>query len=174
MNAKYIYIVSVLIVTMICIGCVGKTPEKASQIKTNVPVITDVHNGTSYSEATDSSGNVSSPGRTGTSGNMSSPEATEISGNIPPYGVTNVPTEDMSVTKTFKIGDENNMLGVNIKLVNITDYDNDTATLLINGVEYKYDSSSETAIRTSGIEIIDIIPLEDDKTAKITVDYAQK
>jgi hypothetical protein len=59
-------------------------------------------------------------------------------------------------------------------LVNITDYDNNIVTLLINGVEHTYDSSSETVVQANGVEVIDVITLEDNKTAEITVDYIVK
>lgn len=81
-------------------------------------------------------------------------------------------TEDTSVTQVFKIGEEKKMLGRNIKLVNITNYDNGEITLLVDGVEYKY--KPDSGLKAGGIEIVDVITVEDDKTAEIIVNYAAK
>lgn len=195
MNMRYIYVVSMLIIALISIGCVDKTPEKNlssdSQTQTNVPTTTETSNGISSSGGTDGSGNVwpaeetngsdnyssetieasdnSSSETIDVSENTSSPEVAGESDIAPSPEVTDVSTEDTSVTNNFKIGEEKNVLGVNIKLVNITNYDNNSVVILINGAEYKYDS--ETTVQASGIEIVDIIALEEDKTAEITVDH---
>lgn len=88
------------------------------------------------------------------------------------------PANDTSVTEIFKIGEQKTMLGANIKLVNITDYENNTATISIDNVEYKYDPESENNIQAkvngTTIEIIDLITLEDNNSAEITVDYSSQ
>ena len=98
--------------------------------------------------------------------------------NVSTVDETSIPVEssvnDIPVTETFKIGDQKNMLGVNIKLVSINDYDTDNVTLNIDNVEYKYkyDSESDTTIQAKGIEIVDVTTYEEDKTADITVYYS--
>lgn len=185
MKMKYIYVVSILAIAIIGSGCVDKISEKSilTEGKSEIDnLINKIIHDIAPPEV-NTSGNIQSPAATTTPGNIQSPEATAIPGNIQSPETTTTPgntssqgtedaqTEDKSVTKIFNIGDEYNMLGVNVKLVNITDYDNNAITLLINNVEYKYDSSLDTGIQANGIEIIDVVSSEDDKTAEITVDY---
>lgn len=180
MNMKYILIAFMLIISMISLGCVDKssgdnplqknvtTDEK---VKVNTPASTegsstDISDKESVSESdnatTDDNESVSEGDNVTTGDNES-----VSTDNEPTSDVTN----DTSVTETFKIGDQKNMLGANVKLVSIADYDNNTATISIDGVEYKYDPESENVIRAKGIEIIDISTTKEDKTAEITVDH---
>lgn len=175
MKMKYVYIVSILIIAIIGSGCIDKISEKTiltdSKAKIENLINKFIHDNTPSIEVTNTPRNVPSPEATNASEIISSPEATVTSGNASSQDTTDSQTEDKTVTKVFNIGQEYNMLGVNVKLVNITDYDSNTATLLINNVEYKYDSASDTKIQANGIEVIDLISSEDDKTAEITVDY---
>ena len=178
MNMKYICAISILVIVMIGLGCVDKpeniSPENTTT-KVDTPITTSVPNivetpGNIPKIVTqenvtvaDVPGNTSVPEETNMSGNTSAPEETNISDNTSVL--------DTSVTKIFKIGDENNMLGINVRLVNITDYDNDTAIINVDGVDYEYNQELNTTIQVKGREIFDLISSEDDKTAEITVDY---
>jgi hypothetical protein len=179
MNMKYILVAFILIISMISLGCVDKSSGDTSSQK-NVSTgeqiqVTPTSNDGSNS---DISGNepVSESDNVGAADNESVPE----SDNVNTDDVGSVPTDseptsevvnDTSVTETFKIGEQKTMLGANIKLVDITDYDNNTATISIDNVEYKYDPESDNIIIAKGIEIIDMSTLKEDKTAEITVDY---
>jgi hypothetical protein len=173
MNMKNICIISILAITIIGSGCIDKISEKSimtdGKAKIENLINTIMHNNTQKIEDTNTPRIVPSPEATIVPSNISSPEATVISDNASSQETNGLQTEDKSVTKVFNIGQEYNMLGVNVKLVNITDYDNNTATLLVNNVEYKYDPASDTTIQTNGVEIIDLVSSEDDKTAEITV-----
>lgn len=193
MNIKYICVISIIVIAMIGIGCVDKTSGNASTnipVQSDSPTVTDTNVPTDNPTVTDTnvpipevtsdvSGKISSnenisttnltdesnvtPEETDKSGNV----VTDTSGNVAVSEVTDTP--DSSVTEIFKIGEEKNMLGANIRLVNITNYDNNSIVISIDGVEYKYDS--ETTVQAKGLEIVDVISSEDAKTAEITVDH---
>ena len=187
MSMKYIYVMSILIIVVTSLGCVDKPTENVSQENTpaqvveptttqvtnivgtteNEPITTTNVSDTDIQDNESSPDNVSAPENISTPENVSTPEGTEV----PTPGATDMPIEDVSVTKIFKIGDENNMLGVNVRLVNITDYDNNSAIINIDGVDYEYSPDLETSIQVKGVEILDVISSEGDKTAEITVDY---
>jgi hypothetical protein len=174
MNMKNICIVSILAIAIIGSGCIDKISEKTI-LTDGKARIDDLFNkfidgNTSSTEVTNTPRNVPSPEATNAPEIASSPEATVTSDNASSQDMIDNQTEVKSVTKVFNIGQEYNMLGVNVKLVNITDYDSNTAILLINNVEYKYDSASGVKIQANGVEVVDMISSEDDKTAEITVD----
>lgn len=171
MNMKYIYIVSILAITIIGSGCIDKISEKTilTEGKAKIDDLLNkfIDGNTSSIEVTNTPRNIPSPEATNAPEIASSPEASD---NASSQDMIDNQTEVKSVTKVFNIGQEYNMLGVNVKLVNITDYDSNTAILLINNVEYKYDPASGIKIQTNGVEVVDMISSEDDKTAEITVD----
>ena len=179
MKMKYILVAFLLIISMISLGCVDKSSEDTSsqknvptdeKVQVNTPTSTENKNTDEYvDEAISENDSV----------NVADNESVSEDDNVSIDDGESLPTDneqtevvnDTSVTETFKIGDQKNMLGTNVKLVGITDYDNNTATISIDGVEYKYDPESENVIRAKGIEIIDISTTKEDKTAEITVDY---
>jgi len=164
---------------MISLGCVDKSSEDTSSQK-NVPTDEKVQINTPTStEKSNTDKYVDEAISENDSVNVADNESVSEDDNVSIDDGESLPTDneqtevvnDTSVTETFKIGDQKNMLGTNVKLVGITDYDNNTATISIDGVEYKYDPESENVIRAKGIEIIDISTTKEDKTAEITVDY---
>ncbi len=199
MNMKYIYVITILAIAMISIGCVDNTSEKVTStnapIQTNVPDITDVSNNASVTGTTDISDNVSTYEVEDVPDNTSVPDTTNVSGNVavtevidvtdnaptpdvtdnaPTSDVTYVPTESTSVTETFKIGDTKNVLNMSVTLMNITNYDSNALTLSIDGATYEYNVYADSNIQVNGREIIDVITDEDNQTAEITVDYVSQ
>ena len=179
MKMKYILVAFLLIISMISLGCVDKSSEDTSsqknvptdeKVQINTPTSTEKSNTDKYVDeaiSENDSVNVADNGSVSEDDNVSIDDGESLPTDNEQTEVVN----DTSVTETFKIGDQKNMLGVSIKLVDITDYDNNTATVNIDGVEYKYDPESDSIIRAKGIEIIDISTTKEDKTAEITVDY---
>ena len=172
MKMRNVYIISILIVAFIGIGCVGKNIQQTNSGE--LPTATTVVENTRQSLPEI---NVS-PKDTSTTNNAES--NTPVTDNTTTVGTVQdtsmgtdvVSTNDTSITEIFKIGEEKKMLDKNIKLINITDYDNNTAILTIDGIEYKYDSDN-SYIQSGNIEVIDIITSAEDNTAEITVDYVK-
>ncbi len=184
MNMKHILIAFILIISMISLGCVDKSSGDSSkknvtteeQVQVNTPTTTDGRNAdNSGKKSLSESDNVSVADNEhlSESDNVSSADNESVPmDNEPTSEVVN----DTSLTETFKIGDQKNMLGANIKLVGITDYDNNTVTISIDNKQYQYSSELEDIIKAKvpngkNIEIIDISTTKEDKTADITVDY---
>jgi hypothetical protein len=177
MKMRNIYMISVLIIAFAGIGCVDKNIQQANSGE--LPTVTTaVENPTAISgpaapEINNGPIEKTEDNSSTTDGNNGSIEptndnTTEIIGDN--TTIDNVSTNDTSVTEIFKIGEEKKILDKNIKLINITDYDNNTVLLSIDGVEYQY-SSENSSIQASNIQVIDIITSVDEQTAEITVDY---
>ncbi len=181
MKMRNAYIISILIIAFIGIGCVGKNVQQANsgELPTATTVVEDTRQ--SLPEI-----NVS-PKDTSTINNAES--NTSITDNTTTIGTVqdtstgtdnvttnttsdNVSTNDTSVTEIFKIGEEKKMLDKNIKLISIIDYDNNTVILTIDGVEYEY-NPDDSSIQSDNIKVIDIITSAEDNTAEITVDYVK-
>ncbi len=157
---------------------VSETSDKESTSEDNITDTSVNESVTESDNSTDTSVDESiseSDNITDENDNESVNDNTTVDDNTTTYdSVLEKPVNDTSVTEIFKIGEQKTILGANIKLVNITDYDNNIATISIDNVEYKFDPDSENSIKAKGIEIIDLTTIEDDKTAEITVDYASK
>ena len=207
---KYIYIISIIAIVTIGLGCVEKSsesvPQKTTPVPTStpipvsnpVPVSNKVANVTPATNITPT--NIVTPKNISTQTNLSTATATPIKMPVNTTSPTNtqtviptatqvrtpvattvvtttsIPVDNTTapvtpVTETFQIGEAKDMLGINIKLVNITDYDNDTAMINIDGVKYDYTPDLDPTIRVKGIEILFITVDQYSKTADITVDY---
>ena len=180
MNMKYILIAFILIISMISLGCVDKSSGDSTQengttdeqVQVN-PTITDGKNVDSESVSETDNASAADGEHISENDNVSSEDNESVSTDDEP---TSEVVNDTSVTEIFKIGEQKNMLGVNIKLVDITDYDNNTATISIDNKQYKYSPELEDTIKAKApngknIDILDISTTKEDKTAEITVDY---
>ncbi len=190
MNIRHACIISILIIATISIGCIeksgdgitkdvspgittGKT-EDAKIVKNTTLVDNNIKNDAIKDGSQSDVSNASEEDALveDTESDNSSIDNETDDTMIPADTSTPDLSEDTSVSEIFKIGEEKKILGKNIKLVNITNYDDNSITVLIDGVEYKYSSDSVTNV--NGIEISDVITSEDDKTAEIIVDRAAK
>lgn len=172
MKMRNVYIISILIIAFIGIGCVGKNIQQTdngispattveSPRTVSGPAAPEINNGPIEKTENNSSTTDINNGPT---------EKTEDNTTVETTTVDNLSTNDTSVTEIFNIGEEKKMLDRNIKLIDITDYDNNTVVLTIDGVEYQY-SSENSSIQAGNIEVFDIITSADDKTAEVTIDY---
>jgi len=165
---------------MISLGCVDKSSGDSTQengttdeqVQVN-PTITDGKNVDSESVSETDNASAADGEHISENDNVSSEDNESVSTDDEP---TSEVVNDTSVTEIFKIGEQKNMLGVNIKLVDITDYDNNTATISIDNKQYKYSPELEDTIKAKApngknIDILDISTTKEDKTAEITVDY---
>lgn len=184
MNMRYILATFILIVSMIGLGCVDKSSEDIlqnnisteEQVQVNNPESiknSDADNSGKESLSDSDNANINDSEHVSENDNVNSADNESVQADNEP---TSEVVNDTSVTETFKIGDQKNMLGANIKLVDIIDYDNNTATVSIDNKEYKYDPESDNIIKSKvsngkNIEIIDISTMKEDQTAEITVDY---
>lgn len=168
MKMRNVYIISILIIAFASIGCVDKSIQQTNGGA--LPTTTAAENPNTASGPAAPEINNGPIEKTGD--NISTTDSNN--GSIEPTSdnttIDNVSTNDTSVTEIFKIGEEKKILDKNIKLINITDYGNNTVLLSIDGVEYQY-SSENSSIEAGNIQVIDIISSADDQTAEITVDY---
>jgi hypothetical protein len=167
---RNVYIISILIILFIGIGCVGKNTQQTNSGE--LPTATTVVENTRQSlpEINVSPKNTPTTNNAESNTSVTDNTATVETVQNTSTGAGSVSTNDTSTTEIFKIGEEKKMLDKNIKLISIIDYDNNTVILTIDGVEYEY-NPDDSSIQSGNIEVVDIITSAEDNTAEITVDY---